>query len=251
MDTGSNDARDGAADRILEMIRIGLEKQIINRDDLLKSAGTKQKGRAAPPLPTFTFEGSGITVKVRRFSPFTLDAIGRRTRTISPPPKPPQKVVNYGTEDEPNFKTEDNLADPEYKEQLAKYEQEVNEAGGRQVIDTIINHAVVVDDIDLDEVEAMRSFLVDIGVPQDEVDAMTDHSIYVKHVCIKTPDDLARLQRFVIGQSMPTDELVRSHEDSFRSDVQGQTDSSVRNTVVRDEVRHVPEHFSSDSVVGI
>ncbi len=217
--------------RVLEMIRVAIEKQIITPDQIIRQVQPKKKGRAAPPLPSFTFPGSGITVQIRRLGPFTLDAINQKVREERRPPKPPRTMVNYGTEEKPESKIEENQADPDYKQALADYEVEVQDASGRKIIDTIIEHAVIVE-VDDDEVSNMRAFLLDLGMSQEEVDRTSDHSIYIKHVCIKTGEDLTELQRFVIGESMPTEERVQAHEDAFRSEVPGQTNSEMQRTSV-------------------
>jgi len=201
--------------------------QLISNGDISKSEVIKlfpgSKGRSAPDLPEFTFPTSKITVGVRVMGPFTLDAISRRVRNEIDPPRPPQTIVNYGTEDNPDWKTEENPADKEYKDALIKYEEEIGNTSARRMIDVIIENAVVVD-YDEDEVRSTRELLISLGVDRSEVDAMSDHSIYVKHSCIKSTKDLTDLQNFVMGQSVPTEALVKAHEDSFRGDVQGEAD---------------------------
>lgn len=224
-------------DRILEMIRVAVEKHVVTADQIVNQVQPKKKGRAVPALPSFTFPGSGITVQVRRLGPFTLDAINRKVREEKRPPEPPRTMVNYGTEEKPEFKIEENQADPAYKQALIEYEAEIQDAGGRRIIDTIIEHAVIVE-IDEDEVANMRAFLLDLGVSQEEVDSISDHSIYVKHICIKTGEDLQALQAFVIGESMPTEDKVRAQEDTFRSEVPGQTDQEMPRTVVGNNSQH-------------
>ncbi len=221
----------GQDEAVLDLVGKAIERGIVTPDQIDKKIRPKRKGRLAPPLPSFTFPGSGITVQIRRLGPFTLDAINRKVREERRPPEPPRTMVNYGTEEKPEYKIEENQADPEYKQALVEYEAEVQDAGGRKIIDTIIEHAVIVE-IDDDEVENMRSFLLDLGMSQEEVGAVSDHSIYVKHVCIKTGEDLTELQRFVIGESMPTGERVQAHEDTFRSEVPGQTNQEVQRTTV-------------------
>lgn len=238
--------RDEAAEKILEVLRSALDRDIISKDQVLRAI--KPKGRAAPELPEFTFPGSGITVKVRRLGPFTLDMMSRQARAEDPPPPVPTRMVNYGTEDEPVWEREENPADPEYRKLLEEYENKIEESGGRQVIDTIIKNAVIAD-IDYEEVDYMRSFLLELGSPKEEVDAMSDHMVYVKHICIKNGDDLTKLQKFVIGESVPTEERVQAHEDAFRGQVSGQANQTVQDSDVRDKTQHIPGLGNGNSVV--
>lgn len=218
------------SDRILKMLQVAVDRKIIDPDQIIKTLRPKTKGRKVSDLPMFTFS-SGISVGIRTLGPFTIDAIQRSIRQEKKKPAPPRTQVNYGTEESPDFRWEENPADPNYKEELSKYEQEIEDAGGRRLIDTIINRAITVD-VDYEEVSNMREFLVELGTPKDEVDVMTDHEIYIKHVCIKSPTDLTRLQQFVIGESMPTEERVQAHEDSFRGNVSRKTDQEVPGIVI-------------------
>lgn len=203
-------------ERIISALKVALETGILKEDDVTNVIKPKQKGRKVTSLPEFTFPGSGITVKIRQLGPFTLDQINRQVREELNPPDVPKVMVNYGTPEKADMHMEENPADPAYKEALAEYERKVEESGARKTIDTIIKHAVVVD-VDQDEVEAMREFLLDLEMSKEELDSTSDHMIYVKHVCIKTTRDLQDLQKFVIGESVPTEERVQAHEDSFRS----------------------------------
>lgn len=226
---------DGASDRILEMLRIAIDRGVVSKDQVFKSM--KVKGRSVPDLPKFTFKGSGITVGIRKLGPFTIDAIGRQMRTERKPPVVPKVMANYGSKEAPNMVLEENPADPEYQAELARYEREVEDAGGRRILDTIIKHAVVLDDIDYDAVAEMREFLSSVGITQEELDKTTDQEIYVKHICIKIPTDISDLQEFVIGESLPSEEAVQAHEDSFRGNVQGQADTKVSSDLVGDTLQ--------------
>lgn len=237
------------AERILDVVKVAVEKGILSREQVLIATG-KQKGRKVPELPEFTFPGSGITVRIRRLGPFTLDAMSQQARFDEMPPAVPIRMVNRAADDEtPIYEPEENPADPEYKDALREYERKIEESGSRKVMDAIIEHAVVVD-VDPDSVKSAREFLKSIGVSQEEVDKESDHSIYVKHVCVATTEDLSMLQKFVVGESMPTEERIQAHEDSFRGNVQGKTSSTVQDSVVRDETQHIPGLGNGVTVVG-
>jgi len=228
--TGSPRTVEGAdaepiAGSILTALTTALERGMISKEDVLKALGVKrQSGRQAPPLPTFLFKSSGIEVKIRKMGPFTLDEI-RLSMQRSPdnkPPSPPRVQVNYGTSTDPQIEWEDNPADPQYKKDLVDWQAAQTEKEGRQFIDTIVRHAVVVElgEDELEEVRHTRAFLIGMGIDKENIAALSDHEVYVKHVCVKNTDDLQRLQSEVIGQSIPTEALVKAHEDTFPSPVQ-------------------------------
>ena len=225
------------SEKILDMLSVAIDRNVITANQIISQVKPRAKGRKVTDLPSFTFKGSGIEVKIRTLGPFTLDAISRSVREEIQPPDVPRVMVNYGTSDKPDFKMEENPADPEYKKVLEEYERKIGEEGGRKTIDTIINHAVVAE-IDEEEVQAMRLFLLDLGVSKEELDRQTDHAIYIKHVCIKTANDLTDLQNFVIGQSVPTEERVKAHEDSFRGEVQGETNQEMHRSTVGNNSQH-------------
>lgn len=230
-------------DKVLEILKLALAEGVLSISDVLRAV--KPKGRATPELPEFVFPGSGITVKVRKLGPFTIEAIStaarsRREKEETPAPKPPLAQVNYGTPEEPDYRWEENPADPDYKRALAKHEEESGQAEGLAIADTIIRSAVVaeLDETALQEISVMREFLVSIGTPAEIVEKMTDHEVYVKHVCIKSTKDLSSLQDFVIGESIPTEAVVQEEERSFKSDVPETTHRAVPNATVGDSLQN-------------
>lgn len=242
-------------ERMLKAITVFLNEGVITKRQVLDAL--KIKGRSGPEYPDFTFPGSGITVKIRRLGPFTIDAIGvatrKRKKDTGPRPNPPMRQVNYAADDEPpRYEWEANLADPEYKRALAEWEMEAGREEAMSIIDTIIRNAVIVDlgEAELAEVGAARAFLRDIGVDEEELDKLTDHEIYVKHICIKATSDLNALQEYVIGESVPTEELIQEHEDSFKSDVQKTTHTPVPNAKVGGPAQNGVGLGTGNPVVG-
>lgn len=221
----------------LRVLKAMVEKGLLTREQVLSTV--KPKGRAAPPLPEFTFPDSGVTVSIRKMGPFTLDLVRTSLLEKHQPPSPPMVEVNYGTEDKPEMKLEANPADPAYKEQLAAYEVEIAEKSGREVIEAIIENAVVVD-VDLEEVKSARVMLERLGTDPEEVVRMSDHAVYVKHVCIKSSKDLTQLQEVVLGESIPSEAAVRRHEDTFRGEVSREAATPVQSADVRNEIQYHP-----------
>ena len=250
-DVGSVDP----GERLLKAISIFVNEGVVTKRQVLDAL--KIKGRSGPEYPDFTFPSTGITVKIRRLGPFTIDAIGvssrKKKKQTSPRPEPPRHQVNYAADNEPpRYEWEENPADPEYKRQLVQWEEETGREEAMSIIDTIIRNAVILDlgEAELTEVAAARSFLRDIGLDEEELAKITDHEIYVKHVCIKATSDLNLLQEYVIGESMPTEELIQEHEDSFKSGVQKTTHTPVPNATVGDKTQNGTGLGTGDSVVG-
>lgn len=224
-----------AAERILSAVKAAVSAGLLTSEQVFKHLGVRPKGRAARPLPEFTFPGSGVVVQIRRMGPFTLESVKMALAAEKEIPKPPKVQVNYGTQDKPEYHWEENPADPKYAEELIKYQAELGEQTGRRVIDLIIKHAVEVDP-DPEEVRNTREFLIDLGTPAEDVERLSDKELYIKHVCIVSGLDLVALQQFVIGQSVPTEERIKAHEDSFRGNVSGQATEQVSGSTLRDEV---------------
>jgi hypothetical protein len=256
--TGSSAKSDGVESEtgtLIEGLILALEAGTIDKDEVLKALNVKrQKGRKAPPLPEFTFEGSGITVNIRRMGPFTLDQIrlSLQREEGGKGPRPPMVEVNYGTKDQPDMRSEENPADPAYKEALAVFQKETTEKEGRKFIDTIVNHAVVCElgEEELEEIAHARAFLIGLGADADEVKAISDHEIYVKHVCVKSTGDLKLLQEAVIGESIPTEERIQAQEATFRGNVQEETPEILGRAPVGDELQQHTGLGVGSAVVG-
>lgn len=244
-----SDLKEVQSEQVLTMLQAALDRGIITKDQMFKAAKVKG-GRKPKDLPKFTFKGSGITVGVRKLGPFMIDTISRQLRDEVKPPEVPKVIVNYGTEEKPDYRTEENEADPEYKEALREYEETIANSSGRRILDTIIDKAIVVEEYDDEEIEATREFMEGLGVSKEELDAMSDHQIYVKYICIKISDDISDLQQFVLGESVPSEELVRKHEDSFRGNVSVQADTSVSGDSVGNQSQHIAGLGDGDTVVG-
>jgi hypothetical protein len=172
------------------------------------------KGRTVPPLPTFTFKDSGITVKIRKLSPFMGDLIGRSLRKERAAPEPPINMVQYG-DGKPT--PEPNAGDPAYLQALGEYEAWVAGEAGKRMMNLVIESAIVVDDVDTDEVARVRATMKKIGAPIE--DEMTDREVYIRFVCVGTPDDLEDLMTAATRRSQPTEAVIAENVTAFRREV--------------------------------
>lgn len=168
---------------------------------------TRQKGRAVPPLATFTFPVSGVTVQIRPMSQFTIAHIEMAARRKFPSPQPPLFTADYG--DGP--KQEPNPAHPDYQAELKNHKALIS----GKIMDGMIELGVEVeiDQVRLDEVKRVMEL---IGTPLDEV---SEKVAYVKHCCVV---DIAK-ELPALGAALRgvTEEAVTEHAAAFPGDVQG------------------------------
>lgn len=237
--TGSSlidEERERTKSSLLRALEQAVNAGIITPQEIARTG--KVKGRNVAPLPQFTFPDSGITVGIRKLGPFTLDKIRVGLTKKMSPPEPPMVRVNYGTEEEPDWKWEPNPADPTYKQSLVDHEASLDQAMGMELIEKIIKFAV---DVEADEAEVAiaKEFLIDLGNDPQEVNALSSHEVYVKYVCIKSPRDLTELQSYVTGMSIPTEVSVQAHVDSFRSEIPGEASIPVSSAFVGNEIRDI------------
>jgi hypothetical protein len=172
------------------------------------------KGRTPPALPTYTFKDTGITVKLRKLSPFMGDQIGRTLRKEREAPQAPVNMVQYG-DGKPI--AEPNLADPAYQRELANYENWVAAEAGKRMMELIIRAAIVIEDVDEDEVARVREVMEAVGAPIDP--EMSDREVYIRFVCVGTQDDLEDLMGAATRRSQPTEAAIAENVAAFRSDV--------------------------------
>lgn len=162
------------------------------------------KGRSVPPLPTFTFS-TGITVSLRRVSPFLLHAVQQQF----PAPKPPVIDVEYG---DGKTRHEANEADPDYQDKLAEHQAMLND----KLNDLMLEGGIVVD-FDANELEEAKRVVATIGAAFPE--EASDKLAYIKYVCIGNGDDITNVIRAIQGQSFPTEANVQQYVETFPGNV--------------------------------
>ena len=157
---------------------------------------------------TFTFS-SGITVGVRRVSPFLV----REVERIYPAPEPPTQTVELDGE----TKIEANPSDPDYLVRLFEHRSMVME----KKMDYLVRHGVVLADENaareaLTQVRAQ--WLAEFGQELPQGDFLMD---YLRYVCIGTGDDLNDLVHAITERSAPTESGVTAAAKSFPGHVSG------------------------------
>lgn len=160
-------------------------------------------GRTPPPLEELTLS-SGVTVQIRKVSPFTQDAI----RAKYPAPPPPMVENDYG---DGKIRREPNPADPDYLRALREHRLMAAE----KFTEAMFQLGVVVE-VDTEAVAAFRAEMQSLGIDLKE----SDHQIYVRHLAIRTDEDIDRLSRAIMRKSTPTEEAVQERLETFSGDVQ-------------------------------
>lgn len=187
----------------------------------------REKGRVAPPLPTYTFD-TGITVQVRKIGIMTQQAVMQAiadewAQAGDGEPAPPTHRVNYGTDDEPDYKDEPNAADPDYQTRLAAWNQRYQ----LEVQDRIFTLAALEAEFEVDEAALARKRrgLARVGVTlKDDPDLSDEENAkihYFKHCAAATQDDLTGFYQVLTRRSQPTPEAVERHKATFQSELEG------------------------------
>lgn len=156
---------------------------------------------------TFTFS-TGITVHLRRVSPFLVSEIDR----VFPEPEPPTQEVELDGEK----KVEANPADPVYLQQMAKHRHETVE----RKMEYLLKRGVVEDEsvmrVAVEEVRAhWRS---EFSAELEEKDLLF---AYIKYVCVGNADDFGDLMNAIQMRSKPTEGGIAAEAKSFQGPVSG------------------------------
>lgn len=181
------------------------------------AAKVRNKGRKVPALPTYFFETAGVEVQIRRLGPFTMDDIRKKLLKERKRPQPPTYPVEIG---EMRVKVmEENPNDPGYIREVAEWQTWFQTSMAEKMLELMIDYCIVCE-VDLDDVAQQREML---NIVDPELNAtMSDRHVYIRYHLMCTPGDLEGVQKFILGQSMPTQEAVEEHIDSFPSNVPGE-----------------------------
>lgn len=181
--------------------------------ETLETTNGHQQGRAVPPLSTYTFD-TGITVGIRKLSPFLRDDIeaqlrkdDRRAGAAPTPPLAP------GVEGE----LEPNESDPDYLAARVSYEAALRPRVQEKLLRIAIKRGVEVD-IDQAALSAFRADMTAEGIDLDEAD---DKLLYVTRLCVGSNEDTQDLYNAIFTRAMPTREAVEAHKATFPRDVPG------------------------------
>lgn len=187
----------------------------------------REKGRAAPPLPRFEFS-TGVSVQVRKVGLTTQQAIIAALRAEwsaqgKGEPQPPVQRVNYGTDEEPDWKDEPNRADPAYVAAVAEWNNTFYIEVQRRVLTLAALEAEF--EVDAETLARRRRHLARVGVTLVDDPELTDDENakvhYFFHVAAAVQSELTDFYQALSRRSEPTEEAVQAHIASFPGDVAG------------------------------
>ncbi len=166
----------------------------------------------SPELRPFKFKDTGIDVFIKKVSPNLV----RELEKAYPSPKAPIEKVNYGTEDEPDWREEENPLNDEYREVIEKY----NAATEERIQTLLIKRGVVMEitpevKAQVDELRVQQKEDFGYDLPGD------DKYIFVKYIAVGTMEDLQDLLTTIMRRSQPVQEAITEEENSFQGSVSG------------------------------
>jgi hypothetical protein len=177
------------------------------------------KGRAVPdePLDEVVFS-TGRSVQVRKVSSLLRERVRNAVRDElrGEEPQPPLVEVDYGQ----GKKTIPHPADPVYLDLLKLHQAKIADQAGERVKALIVRRGVVCD-IDDEAVAGVRQDMADLGI---DLSAEDDKWVYVAYVCIGAYEDWLDLIKAVFERSAPTEAAITAHQESFRGNLQRETD---------------------------
>lgn len=157
----------------------------------------------------YTVRDTGVTLHLKKVSPFLLNEI----RKQNPPPAPPLSVANYGTAEEPDFREEPNPNDPRYQKELIAYQERMQMLAQEAILTMGVEITLTQEQID--ELNSLRAKMKTLGIelsPNDKI-------AYILYIALGTPDDVGELTQAITARSMPQPEAVEAYKVSFQSNL--------------------------------
>ena len=178
------------------------------------------KGRGVPPLPTHTFQDSGITVQLRKLSPMTSQRLNEAIRREFPPPEPPTYEVEYGD----TKVQEPNEADPTYLARYQRWQQNAAKRFNERLLKLVCLDAIEVEigEAEKATIERKKRNLERSGIVWEDDPTLDDDEnlryFYVQHCCFGSGEDMKELYQAVNMRSQPTEAAVQAHIETFPGD---------------------------------
>jgi len=180
------------------------------------------KGRAVKSLPEHTFKDAGVTVRLRKLSPSTLQDMQRSVEKEWKASDDADKHEPQPPIIEADGIVEKNEADPTYQTEHVAWQVRVNAEVNRRLYVIAALYAVEMD-IDHDQVAELRRMYQLTGVEVEEDERLTqderDRVFYLTRILIATPEDRVEFTQAVTARIQPSEEDIKAHADSFSSDV--------------------------------
>lgn len=156
-------------------------------------------------LEDFTFKDSGVTVKIKRVSPYLVSKMSEQF----PPPEPPLQEVDYG---DGKKRKEVNESDPKYIEEMRKYNIEFEKRMRKVIIDLGVVYELT--DEDKKEVEKLRQYMTEEFDGELEDD---DKVAFITYIAVGSDKDIEDLISAILLRSQPTEKAIEAAKNNFKS----------------------------------
>lgn len=170
--------------------------------------------RAVPKLDEFTFPDTGITIRIRKFSPSLRDDIDAALRRQYPVPDPPMSAPVEGFGD---AKPQPNPLDPDYRERVAAWQMAHMARLSDKLLRVAIAHCVEIDaESDMaGAVAELKDRMAPLGVELND----DEKYLYITRIAVGSREDLRDFETALFTRAQPTRDEVESVKATFRGDV--------------------------------
>ena len=174
--------------------------------------------RAVPPLLNHTFQDTGMTVQLRKLSPFLQDdvttTLRKADRAAGTYPMPP---IVAGVEG----KLEANDSDPDYQKAAYKYEVELRPRVQEKLMSLAIVRGIVFEFGEPEQamVKELRQQMSDLGIVT-ETD-VSDRELYITRICCGSKEDIRELYDAMFKRTVPTSAEVDDQKATFPDNSSG------------------------------
>ena len=187
----------------------------------------RTRGRSVPEFPLYTFRDSGVTCRLRRLSPVTMqriqEAIIREWKALPPEddrafPEPPTEPVAIGGGPE---RDEPNPNDPAYKERLSAWESAVQKEVMERFVRIAALDACLFEPGEIDAAwcerfeRRMAAEGSALGIPKHYEGEDRHQIIWVIYHCIGSNQDLSEFVQHLVTRTQIREEEVAAHVATF------------------------------------
>lgn len=178
--------------------------------------GQEKRGRIVPPLPTHTFQDTGITIKIRKIGPTTQQRLAQQIMKELPEPPIPMAETELGPEP--------NAADPAYITAMEQWHHDTNVLlSERLLLIAALEAEVEIDEAARADIARKKRHLRLAGMPYEDNPDMTPEEnekvFYITNIAAGTPEDLREFSAAVMRRSVPTEEAVQAQIATFQRDL--------------------------------
>lgn len=176
-------------------------------------------------MTTITLPVSREEVNIEPVSPLLMNKL----RSGIERPKPPTQLVNYGTDEKPDYREEANENSPEHQDDLIAWAMQVE--GKTRVLVIELGTEVEWTDEKKRKLERVKRACLKAKI---DISEESDEYIYVSYVAVLSAEDYNYLLKQILGASRPTEEAIQEGIASFRAESNGNGTDVSREQHIRD-----------------